>query len=92
MNQIKIDRIVSNRLSSCNTYASIKNIANYHFGFLVTPTGYNTNAMAMKLFLDTILLLYIYGFEGYSSRYKIDEMVNNLQIAVNNSDFKKHLC
>ena len=35
--------------------------------------------MAMKLFQDTILLLYIriYGFEGYLSRYKIDEMVNN---------------
>ena len=43
--------------------------------------------MAMKHFLDTILLLYIYGFEGYLSRYKIDEMVNNLRIAVNSSDF-----
>ena len=45
--------------------------------------------MAMKFFLDTILLLYIYGFEGYLSWYKIDEMVNNLRIAVNSSDFKK---
>ena len=45
--------------------------------------------MAMKSFLDTILLLYIYRFEGYLSRYKIDEMVNNLRIAVNSSDFKK---
>ena len=45
--------------------------------------------MAMKLFLDTILLLHIYGFEGYFNRYKIDEMVNNLQIAVNSSDLKK---
>ena len=41
------------------------------------PTGQNTDAMAMKLFLDTILLLHIYGFEGYLSQYKIDEMVNN---------------
>ena len=47
--------------------------------------------MAKKFFLDAILLLYIYGFEGYLSRYKIDEMVNNLQIAVNNSDFKKNV-
>ena len=45
--------------------------------------------MAMKFFLDTILLLYIYGFEGYLSWYKIDKMVNNLRIAVNSSDFNK---
>ena len=45
--------------------------------------------MAMKFFLDTILLLHIYGFEGYFNRYKIDEMVNNLRIAVNSSDLKK---
>ena len=43
--------------------------------------------MAMNVFLDTILLLYIYGFEGYLSQYKIDETVNNLRIAVNSSDF-----
>ena len=43
----------------------------------------------MKLFLETILVLYIYSFEGYLSQYKIDEMVNNLGIAVNSSDFKK---
>ena len=45
--------------------------------------------MAMKFFLDTIHLLYIYGFEGYLSWYKIDEMVYNLRIAVNSSDFLK---
>ena len=44
--------------------------------------------MAMKSFLDIILLLHIYSFERYLSRYKIDEMVNNLRIAVNSSDFK----
>ena len=38
--------------------------------------------MAMNFFLDTILLLYIYGFKGYLSQYKIDAMVNNLQIVV----------
>ena len=43
----------------------------------------------MKLFLGTILLLYIYGFEVYLSQYKIDEMVNNLRMAVNSSDLKK---
>ena len=45
--------------------------------------------MAMKFLLDTILLLHIYGFEGYLNQYKIEEMVNNLQIAVNRSVFKK---
>ena len=43
--------------------------------------------MAVKFFLDTILLLYIYDFEGYLSQYKIDKMVNNLRIAVNSSEF-----
>ena len=33
--------------------------------------------MAMKYFPDTILLLHTFGFEGYLSQYKIDEMVNN---------------
>ena len=45
--------------------------------------------MAMKLFLDTILLLHIYGCEGYLNQFKIDKMVNNLRIAVNSSDLKK---
>ena len=45
--------------------------------------------MAMKFFLDTILLLHIYGLEGYLNRYKTDKMVNNLRIAVNSSDLKK---
>ena len=47
--------------------------------------------MVMKFFLDTIFLLYIYGFEVNLSLYKIDEMVNNLLIAVNSTDFK-NLC
>ena len=45
--------------------------------------------MAMKFSIHTIILLHIYGSEGYLNRYKIDEMVNNLQIAVNSSDLKK---
>ena len=45
--------------------------------------------MAMKFFLHNILLLHIYGFQGYLSRYKVDKMVNNLRIAMNSSDFKK---
>ena len=45
--------------------------------------------MAMKFLLDTILLLHMYGFEGYLNRYKIDKMVNNLRIAVNSNNFFK---
>ena len=45
--------------------------------------------MAMKFFLHTILLLHIYGFEGYLNRYKIDEMVSYFRIAVNSSDLEK---
>ena len=32
---------------------------------------------SFEIFPDTILLLHIKGFEGYSSQYKIDKMVNN---------------
>ena len=45
--------------------------------------------MAMKFLLDTIVLLHMDSFEGYLNRYKIDEMVNNLWIAVTSSDLKK---
>ena len=44
--------------------------------------------MAIKFFLHTVLLLQIYSFEGYLNRYKIEEMVNNLRIALNSSDLK----
>ena len=38
VNQIKIDRIVSNLFSSCNMH-QFKIIANYRFQFLVMPIG-----------------------------------------------------
>ena len=41
------------------------------------PTEKTPDAIAMNVFPDTILLLHICGFEEYSSRYKIDEIVNN---------------
>ena len=34
-------------------------------------------AMAVELFLDNILLLEVYSFEGVSNWHKNDEMVNN---------------
>ena len=79
LNPIKIDGIVSDHLSCCNTH-QYKIIANFLFWFLVTPTGKTSDAMAMKYYAGrqlAILLLHIYGFEGYSSQYKLGEMVNN---------------
>ena len=46
--------------------------------------------MAVKLFLDNILLLDIYIFEGFLKQHKNDEMVNNYSNSCNysSSDFK----
>ena len=41
------------------------------------PTGYNIEAMAVKLLLNNIVLLKVDSFEGFSNRNKTDEMVNN---------------
>ena len=68
--------------------------ASDHFWYLVMPTRYNTKAMAVKLFLDNILLLDVYSFEGFSNRHKNDGMVNNnniIQMAVTSSNFKNPL-
>ena len=45
--------------------------------------------MALKLFLDHILLLKNYGFKGFSNQFKNDGMVKVIQTAVTSSDFKK---
>ena len=41
------------------------------------PTGYNIEAMAVKFFLDNILLPEVYSFKGFLNRHKNDEMANN---------------
>ena len=41
------------------------------------PSGKTTDAIAMNFVPDTTLVLHMYGFEGYSSQYKIDKIVNN---------------
>ena len=45
--------------------------------------------MAVKLFLDHIVLLDVYSFEGFSNRHKNDGMVNNNSNSVTSSDSKK---
>ena len=47
------------------------------------PTGHNIKAMAVKLFLDNILLLEVYSFEGFLNRHKNDKMVNNYSNSCN---------
>ena len=39
------------------------------------PTGKTADGIAMKFSRQSVL--HMYGFKGYSSWYKIDEMVNN---------------
>ena len=53
------------------------NIAKKLSKSLVIPTEKTTDHMALNFFPDTILLLHIYNFEGYLSRYKIDKMVTH---------------
>ena len=45
--------------------------------------------MAMKFFSDTILLLHMYSFEGFSNRFKFDETVNNHLNRCKKLQFKK---
>ena len=47
------------------------------------PTGYNTEAMAVKLILDNILLLEVNSFEGFSNQQKTDGMLNNYSNSCN---------
>ena len=44
--------------------------------FIILDTEMSTDAITM-IFFQTLSFYYTYGFEGYSSQYIIDEMVNN---------------
>ena len=49
--------------------------------------------MAVKLFLDNILLLEVYIFEGFSNQHKNYGMANNyLNSFIASSDFKNPQC
>ena len=47
------------------------------------PDKIHTEAMAVKLFLDSILLLEVYSFQEFSNRYKNDGIVNNYSNSYN---------
>ena len=53
------------------------NIAKKHSKSLVIPTGKTTDHMALKFFLETILLLKVDRFEGILYWIKIDGMVSD---------------
>ena len=70
--------MVSNYLSSCNSY-QFNNIGKEDFQFLVTPPGSNTDAMAMKIFQIYYLFIKHLQFEIFLSIYscKMGGMMNN---------------
>ena len=60
LNGIKIDGMVNDYLSSCNSKRFKKiyaNITKNCLQFLAMPTSTTTDAMALKVFLDTMQLL-----------------------------------
>ena len=64
VNEIKINGMVNDHSSSCNSYRSKKihkNIAKNHLQFLPMPTSTTTDAKAWKIFPDTMQLLKSYN-------------------------------
>ena len=45
--------------------------------FVITPTGCIVNAMDVKIFLSTYVLLKMDPFEGFSNRSNVDKLVIN---------------
>ena len=47
------------------------------FSIVVTSTGCIINAMDLKIFSNTIMLLKVDCFEGFSNRNYVDELIAN---------------
>ena len=45
--------------------------------FVVTPTGCIVNAMDLKIFPNTMVLLKVDHFKGFSNRSNVDELLIN---------------
>ena len=45
--------------------------------FVITPTGCIINAMDLKIFPNTIVLLKVHCFKGFSNQSNIDKLVIN---------------
>ena len=72
---IKLDKILSNHLSSCNLY-QFKNITRKSSQILFSPTRQTTDAMGFKVF-HTLFFIKGHNYEGYSNGNKIDRMMCN---------------
>ena len=56
--------------------------------FVVTPTGCIINAMDLKIFPNTIMLLKVNHFKEFSNRSNIDELVINNMSRCNYKNYK----
>ena len=58
--------------------------------YVVAPTGSIINAMDLKIFSATIMLLKMDCFEGFSNRSNVDELVINNMSVCNCNNYKLH--
>ena len=56
--------------------------------FVVAPTEYIINAMDLKIFPNTIVLLKVDRFKGFSNQSNIDELVINSMSGCNYKNYK----
>ena len=56
--------------------------------FVVAPTGCIVNAMDLKIFPNTIVLLKVDRFKGFSNQSNIDELVINSMSRCNYKNYK----
>ena len=56
--------------------------------FVVAPTGCIVNTMDLKIFPNTIVLLKVDCFKGFSNRSNIDELVINSMSGCNYKNYK----
>ena len=56
--------------------------------FVVAPTGCIVNAMDLKIFPNTVVLLKVDRFKGFSNRSNVDELVINSMSECNYKNYK----
>ena len=56
--------------------------------FVIAPTGCIISAMDLKFFPNTIVLLKVDNFKGFSNRSKVDELVINTMSGCNYKNCK----
>ena len=56
--------------------------------FVIAPTGCIVNAMDLKIFPNTIVLLKVYCFKGFSNWSNVDKLVINSMNGCNYKNYK----